>query len=98
MATLADRLDPASRARLAALAQPDGDQDHAAAARAAAADSSGTGRAAWLAVAVALELAGTADDARDVLGEMVTDEKLRALAMACLAALTRDGDTTEETT
>lgn len=90
--SLADLLDPTQRDRLAAL----GTQDHAAAARAALAESTATGRVAWALVVVALERARTADDARDILAAMVTDEKLRTVAMACLAALTRDHDTAEE--
>jgi hypothetical protein len=72
--------------------------DLAVGAREAAAQSSGAGRTAWLCAASALNAASTPDEAREVLTEMVTDDRLRILAQSCLAALRGGDDTTTETT
>lgn len=87
MPALADLLDPASRSRLAALGSPPTNADLATAARAAAADSDGSGRVAWALVALALDRTADPAEARDVLGEMVEDETLRATALGCMTAL-----------
>ena len=87
MTTLRDLLDPADCARLDALAHPPGVHELAEAARAAARESEGTGRLAWLCVVVALTGLESADEARAALTRMLEDGKIKATALACLAAL-----------
>jgi hypothetical protein len=92
---VADLLDPADRQRLERVAEPDV-RDLAAAARQAAADSAGPGRVAWSLVALALDYSGgSAETARDLIDALVHDDRIRATAGACLAALC-NGDTTTE--
>jgi hypothetical protein len=96
VSTIADLLDPAERHALERLADPN--PHLAEAARAAAADSAGPGRVAWACVALVLDKTQTPEEARALLAGMVEDERIRNTALACLAALTGDGDTTTETT
>jgi hypothetical protein len=86
MPTLAELLDPAARARLAALARPSV-QDLAESARAAVTESQGSDRVAWCAVALALKASESPGEARGVLEEMLEPGRIRALALGCLAVL-----------
>jgi hypothetical protein len=95
MALLADLLSEGDRARLAALGTPPTTAELAAAARESAADSTGTGKLAWLLAAHALDQSESTAQAQEHLGAVI-DTELRAVASACLGALTTS-DTTEET-
>ena len=86
MATFAELLDAASRDRLAEVVHA----DLIAAAQDAVAESFGIGRLAWCAVVVALSHAVSVQEARDDLGDMITDEHLRILAKVCLASISND--------